>query len=59
MLPGIIIYSLWRTFYGLPVGGKNIHMLDWLYVSIFVFSYVTALVATVTGTDLRHYVQKG
>jgi hypothetical protein len=58
MLPGFIIYSLWHTFHSLPVGGKNMHVLYWLYASVFVFSYVTALVVTVKRTDWGHYVQK-
>lgn len=58
MLPGFIIYSLWHTFHGLPVGDKDIHVLYWLYASVFVFSYVTALVVTVKRTDWGHYVQK-
>jgi hypothetical protein len=58
MLPGFIIYSLWHTFHGLPVGDENIHVLYWLYASVFVFSYVTALVVTIKRTDLRNYLQK-
>jgi hypothetical protein len=58
MLPGFIIYSLWHTFHGLPVGDKNIHILHWLYASVFAFSYVTALVITVKGTDSSCFLQK-
>jgi hypothetical protein len=58
MLPGFIIYNLWHTFHGLPVGDKNIHGLYWLYASIFVFSYVTALVGAVKRTGWGHHVQK-
>jgi hypothetical protein len=58
LLPGFIIYSLWHTFHGIPVGDKNIHVLHRLYASIFVFSYVTALVITVKGTDSSNFLQK-
>ena len=58
MLPGFIIYCLWHTFRGLPIGDENIHVLHWLYASVFVFSYITALVITVKRTDLRNFLQK-
>ena len=58
MLPGFIIYSLWHTFRGLPIGDENIHALHWLYASVFVFSYITALVITVKRTDLSNFLKK-
>jgi hypothetical protein len=58
MLPGFIIYSFWHTFHGLPVGDKNIYVLHWLYALVFVFSYVTALVIVVKGTDSSNFLQK-
>ena len=58
MLPGFIIYGLWHTLRGLPIGDENIHVLHWLYASVFLFSYITALVITVKGTDLRNFLQK-
>jgi ABC-type multidrug transport system permease subunit len=58
MLPGFIIYSLWHTFHGIPIGNKNIHVLHWLYASVFVFSYITALVITIKGTDSSNFLQK-
>ncbi len=58
MLPGFIIYSLWHTLRDLPIGDENIYILHWLYASVFVFAYITALMITIKGTDLRKFLQK-
>ena len=56
MLPGFLLYCLWYTYQGLPIGDENIFVLHWLYVVVFVISFATAVVVTIKRTNLRSYL---